>query len=103
MGCESGRKRAFGQPDESMRIGGELWRHRMRRCAIEYISNGLTSTGRERGDVDERLYFLGVRLGDDRAGVGVRGENDRTTNAIDGAFERRHIIGERGEGQRRSE
>ena len=73
----------------------------MRLGAIEDVRDRLALVRRQGGDVDQRLHLVAARRRDHGAGIGVTGQDDRPRHPLQGAIERRHVILERCQRQRR--
>ena len=99
--AKAAAKAAYRQIDQPVCVRRELRRLRMRLAAREHVRDCLAFVRCERGDIDERLHFVAARRRDDRAGVSVADENDRRGDALERPVERRDIVGERCQRQRR--
>ena len=98
---EGGGEGLLGQIDQPMIVGRELGRLRMRLGAVEHVRDRLALVRSQGGDVDERLHLLAARRRNHGAGVGVAGEDDWPRDPFQRAIERRHVVVERGQRQRR--
>ena len=67
----------------------------MRRAASEDVSDGLAFVRGERGDVDERLHLVAPGRPDDRASIGVAGQDDRPFHPFERPVERGDVVVER--------
>ena len=98
---EGGGESRLWQIDQPMRVRRELGRLRMRLAAREHVRDRLAFVGGERGHIDERLHLLAAGRADDGAGIGVGDEHGRPGYALERPVERRDIVGERCQRQRR--
>ena len=101
MLSESLGKGVFGKPDQAMLVGGQHRRLRMRLGAIEHVGDRFAFVGGERCDVDQRLDFLVAGRGNHRAGIGMADQHDRAFDPLQRPVERGHVVGQRGQRQRR--
>ena len=85
---EGGGEGRFGQIDQPMRVRRELGRLRVRGAAVEHVRHRLAFVRGERGHVDERLHLVAAGRPDDRAGIGVAGEDDRPLDPLERPVER---------------
>jgi hypothetical protein len=68
---------------------------------IEHVCDFLTVVGSKSGYVDQRLGAVGTGKSDDRAGIGVSRQHDRTGGPVQTAIKRSHVVGKRRERKRR--
>jgi len=98
---EGGSESRLRQVDQPVIVGRELGRLRMRLSTIENVGNGFALVRSESSHVNECPHLL-VPCGPDHGpGIGVAGENDRSRHARERSFERRDVVAERCQRQRR--
>ena len=89
------------QVDYPLLVGREHGRLRMWRSAVEKVRNRFALVRRESSHINERPHLLGPCGPDYGPGIGVAGENDRSRHAGQRSFERRDVVAERCQRQRR--
>jgi len=64
----------------------------MRLPSAEHFANGLTLVGRQRRDEDQALDALVLCARDDGAGIGVRGQHDRTIDPCQATIQGSNVV-----------
>ena len=99
---EGGGESGLGQIDQAVIVGSQLGRLRVRRrCGRRHPRRFRPRPEPGRPRRRAPCTFSSARCRDDGAGIGVADENDRPRHALERSVERRHIILERCQRQRR--
>src|SRR5690349_9923282 len=88
---ERRREGSLEQPDQTIAVRCKLRRLGMGFEAIKHVRYLLALVGSKRGDVDQGLHSFGTGESDDRAGIGMCCQHDRTFGPVQAAVERGHV------------